>query len=70
MRERERERIRENEREREKTRENEKERERENERERTRENKTQHFEICFTFRDNKQTVFAEIVRYLNNPFGI
>ena len=28
------------------------------------------FEICYTFRDNKQTFFAEIVLYLNNPFGI
>ena len=28
------------------------------------------FEICYTFRDNKRTVFAEIVLYLNNPFGI
>ena len=31
---------------------------------------SQGFEICYTFRDNKQTVFAEIVLYLNNPFGI
>ena len=30
----------------------------------------QSFEICYTFRDNKWTVFAGIVLYLNNPFGI
>ena len=31
---------------------------------------TQHFKKCNIFRDNKRTVFAEIVLYLNNPFGI